>query len=184
MAEPNDPKPQKKTHSVSFRSESEASSHSVRESATKARMREELERLQRQQDEKEKLYKLEKQRLIKEMKAEMQQARSRKGIQMQPDVDFNKGQIQSVLSHEERFALEDEKEELDAESERLQEEIDDKYGFSEKRDSTGLVAMAKDFYSNAGSNQGLPDRIIRELTSEEIHDLKLVFDMFDVKGRG
>ena len=46
--------------------------------------------------------------------------------------------------------------------------------------------MAEDFISpaKASNDYGLPERIVKELTHEEMKDLKQIFDLFDVAGTG
>ena len=73
-----------------------------------------------------------------------------------------------------------------AETSRLKNEISLKYGLHIKKKSQNLVKMAEDFISpaKASNDYGLPDRIIKELTHQEMKDLKQIFDLFDVAGTG
>jgi hypothetical protein len=73
---------------------------------------------------------------------------------------------------------------LRAETKKIQKEIDEKYGLKDKKQGHDLLALTEQFYHGNLKGDGLPDNIRRELTRSEIKDLKMVFDMFDVKGRG
>ena len=55
----------------------------------------------------------------------------------------------------------------------------------DKKQGPDLLALAESFYhGKVKDGDGLPEKVRRELTKKEIEDLKIVFDMFDVKGRG
>ena len=71
------------------------------------------------------------------------------------------------------------------ETKALQQQIADKHGLKGKKQGHDLLALAQSFHQGKvkGGDQ-LPDHVRRELTREEIRDLRMVFDMFDVKGRG
>ena len=73
-----------------------------------------------------------------------------------------------------------------AETARLKNEISLKYGLHIKKKSQNLVKMAEDFISpaKASNDYGLPERIVKELTHQEMKDLKQIFDLFDVAGTG
>ena len=61
-----------------------------------------------------------------------------------------------------------------------------KYGFHIKKKQPDYQKLAEEFADPQKSTNtfGLPDRITRELTLDEMIDLKKVFDMFDVSGAG
>ena len=75
---------------------------------------------------------------------------------------------------------------VSAETARLKNEISLKYGLHIKKKSHNLVKMAEDFISpaKASNDYGLPERIVKELTHQEMKDLKQIFDLFDVAGTG
>ena len=55
-----------------------------------------------------------------------------------------------------------------------------------KRKPPDLVALAAAFAAPTKSSSmlGLPDRVVRQLTMDEIMDLKKLFDLYDVAGVG
>ena len=74
---------------------------------------------------------------------------------------------------------------LRKETKALQRAIDEKYGLKDKKQGHDILALAESFYQGKVKDvDGLPEQVRRELTRSEIQDLKMVFDMFDVKGRG
>lgn len=84
-----------------------------------------------------------------------------------------------------RVALHKDQQVLQKETDKLKKEIDEKYGLLSRKEILDIVALADDFYhGKLPDKEGLPREIIRELTNDEIRDLKMVFDMFDVKKRG
>ena len=68
----------------------------------------------------------------------------------------------------------------------MKNEISMKHGLHLKKKVPDIPKLAEDFAQPHKSSNafGLPDRIIREMTFEEIMDLKMVFDMYDVAGVG
>ena len=78
-----------------------------------------------------------------------------------------------------------EQKKLRRETKALQQQIDEKYGLKQKKQGHDLLALADDFYhGKVKDKDGLPEQVRRELTRAEIEDLRMVFEMFDIKGRG
>jgi len=61
-----------------------------------------------------------------------------------------------------------------------------KHGLHVKKKAPDLLALARAFAAPDKSTSvlGLPDRVVRELTMDEIMDLKKLFDLYDVAGVG
>ena len=154
------------------------------ESESLKKMRAELEKMRREDDRQEEIaaakykedFRKERNKIEEEVKAQ--------GYMFNPDIRDIKGAIADIMKEERVCMLQRQLDALDREEKEMQREIDEKYGLLFSPDSRqDLTALADKFFSLPG-NAGLPEHITRSLTSEEIADLKIVFDMFDVKGRG
>lgn len=68
----------------------------------------------------------------------------------------------------------------------MKNEISIKHGTHVKKKAPDMVKLAEDFVAaNKTTNTlGLPDRIVKEFTINEIMDLKMLFDLYDVAGGG
>ncbi|KAL8592798.1 hypothetical protein ACOMHN_045952 [Nucella lapillus] len=165
-----------------------------RVTSSRLRMERELSRL-KQLEERDKL--LQKERRRKEVRkavGEVRKERERKGVTLTPDVEASRAAIRDIMKEEERMALATDQKKLRDESKALQQQIDDKYGLKDnhhgpkgkkKPGSQNMVVLAQSFYhGKAKDKDGIPLHVRRELTSQEIEDLRMVFDMFDVKGKG
>ncbi|KAK3608419.1 hypothetical protein CHS0354_035422 [Potamilus streckersoni] len=146
----------------------------------------ELERYKRQDDEKEEMERVKKLREISKVREKLGQLQGAKGIQIRPDADKGKKALQQIMREEEREATDEEKKRLRKEKAKLQELIDEKYGSKLKRETPHLIELAEEFIApkKVSNEFDLPDRIITQLTTQEIQDLKIVFDMFDIRGKG
>ncbi|XP_046559411.1 uncharacterized protein LOC124268476 [Haliotis rubra] len=120
------------------------------------------------------------------LRRKMEDDRRRKGFELVPGSRERRGVIRAFLTEEEKMAMESQQKDLARESEEMISKIKSKHGIPKDKDSSPkVVDMAREFYSSKElPNELLPDHIRLNLTTEEIRDLKLVFDMFDVKGRG
>ncbi|KAK7108756.1 uncharacterized protein [Littorina saxatilis] len=154
-------------------------------SSSRKRMERELERM-RKADENERLrYKARRRKEVKKAVAAMYERKTQDGVTMTPDVEESRTAIRKIMVEEERMALEKDQKKLRQETKAIQDAIDDKYGLKDKKQGHDLLALAEDFYHNKNREKdGLPAEVRRALTNEEIEDLKMVFDMFDLKGRG
>lgn len=149
-------------------------------------MKSELEKMKRRDEETERRAKEYKKMEVEKLKAQYQKERLEKGIQLYPGVAESKDLIANNVYQEVKHAMQEERMKLAAETSRLKNEISLKYGLHIKRKSQNLVKMAEDFISpaRASNDYGLPDRIVKELTQQEMKDLKQIFDLFDVAGTG
>lgn len=126
------------------------------------------------------------------MKAEKKKAvtalhkeRVEKGICILPGAVESKNAIRKVVKDEEIIASKSKIKDLKCENEKLHAYIDDKLGITALPKGDELLALAEDFYSNEHvPNEHLPLHIRRALTTEEIHDLRKVFELFDAKNKG
>nr|KAG5691608.1 hypothetical protein BaRGS_023736 [Batillaria attramentaria] len=117
--------------------------------------------------------------------AAMYKQKRKDGITITPDVEFSRTAVRTMMQAEERMSLEKDKQKLKKETERIMAQIDSKYGMSQREQGPDLITLADQYYhGNAPDRDGLTEEVRRELTQDEIRDLKMVFDMFDVKGRG
>ncbi|GFO15356.1 caltractin [Plakobranchus ocellatus] len=117
--------------------------------------------------------------------AKMHKERVEKGISILPGSDESKISIRKVMKDEETIALKSKIEKLQFENKKIQSYIDHKLGISALPRGEELLALAEDFYSNEHvPNEQLPEKIRRALTSEEIQDLRRVFELFDAKSKG
>ncbi|KAK7476206.1 hypothetical protein BaRGS_00032560 [Batillaria attramentaria] len=115
----------------------------------------------------------------------MYKQKRKDGITITPDVEFSRTAVRTMMQAEERMSLEKDKQKLKKETERIMAQIDSKYGMSQREQGPDLITLADQYYhGNAPDRDGLTEEVRRELTQDEIRDLKMVFDMFDVKGRG
>ncbi|GFR72016.1 hypothetical protein ElyMa_000367900, partial [Elysia marginata] len=74
---------------------------------------------------------------------------------------------------------------LQNENGKLKAYIDDKLGISALPKGDELLALAEDFYSSEHvPNEHLPENIRLALTTEEITDLRRVFELFDARNKG
>lgn len=150
------------------------------------KIKKELERLKRRDEEQERRYAVNKKHEIELMKAQLDKERLGKGIQILPGITECKQKILKSLAKEEVYYLQEERMKMAAETARMKNEISMKHGTHVKKNAPDLIELAKEFVQpNKSSNVlGLPENIIRELTLEEIMDLKKIFDMYDVAGNG
>lgn len=149
-------------------------------------MKSELEKMRRRDEEMERRAKEHRRMEVEKLKAQYHKERLEKGIQLYPGVAESKNLIADKIYQEVKHAMQEERMKLAAETSRLKNEISLKYGLHIKKKSQNLVKMAEDFISpaKASNDYGLPDRIVRELTHQEMKDLKQIFDLFDVAGTG
>lgn len=67
----------------------------------------------------------------------------------------------------------------------MKSHFDHKHSFRALPRGVNLIALAADFFNSKHmASEHLPGSIRRELTCGEINDLRMVFDIFDVKNRG
>lgn len=116
--------------------------------------------------------------------AQLHARKRAEGVTLTPCVEESRAAIRQIVREEEMMALSKEQTVLRKETDRLQAEMDVKYGLKDKKRRPDLAALTHQFYHGNASDDGLPDSVRRELTRAEIKDLKMVFDMFDMKGRG
>ena len=90
-----------------------------------------------------------------------------------------------LFSDEETIALKSQMAHLTSENDKIQAYIDDKLGISALPKGQELLSLAEDFYSTEHvPNEQLPAHIRLALTTEEIQDLRRVFELFDAKNKG
>ncbi|XP_062575239.1 uncharacterized protein LOC134237160 [Saccostrea cucullata] len=154
------------------------------ESESLRKMKEEMEKMRLEDHRKEEIAAAIYKRDFKRERAKIEEETIARGYMFNPDIRDIKGAIAEIMNEERTFMLQRQIDALDKEEKQMQAEIDKKYGllFS-KEGRQNLTDLADKFFSLPG-NAGLPEHITRSLTSEEIADLKVVFDMFDVKGKG
>lgn len=144
----------------------------------------ELERLQEQDDLQEERAKRKFKRDVRRTKRAMDKAQREKGVELYPDINKTKAAIKKVQTDEEKFALSKEKAKLDAETDKLKHEIDDKFGILLREKRPDITSLAENVFSRTRGDSEFPSHITRVLTRSEIEDLRLLFGMFDVKGKG
>lgn len=156
----------------------------VEESESLKKMRAELERMRVEDKNREEIAAAKYKEDFRHERNKLEEERIAQGYMFNPDIRDIKSAIADIMKEERVCMLQRQIDALDKEEKQVQEEIDRKYGqlFSTDR-KHDLTALANNFFSLPG-NAGLPEHITRALTSEEIADLKIVFDLFDVKGRG
>lgn len=156
----------------------------VEESESLKKMRAELERMRTEDKNREEIAAAKYKEDFRQERNKLEEERIAQGYMFNPDIRDIKSAIADIMKEERVCMLQRQIDALDKEEKQVQEDIDRKYGqlFSTDR-KHDLTALANNFFSLPG-NAGLPEHITRALTSEEIADLKIVFDMFDVKGRG
>lgn len=156
----------------------------VEESESLKKMRAELERMRVEDKNREEIAAAKYKEDFRHERNKLEEGRIAQGYMFNPDIRDIKSAIADIMKEERVCMLQRQIDALDKEEKQVQEEIDRKYGqlFSTDR-KHDLTALANNFFSLPG-NAGLPEHITRALTSEEIADLKIVFDLFDVKGRG
>lgn len=156
----------------------------VEESESLKKMRAELERMRVEDKNREEIAAAKYKEDFRHERNKLEEGRIAQGYMFNPDIRDIKSAIADIMKEERVCMLQRQIDALDKEEKQVQEEIDRKYGqlFSIDR-KHDLTALANNFFSLPG-NAGLPEHITRALTSEEIADLKIVFDLFDVKGRG
>ncbi len=163
-------------------------SHTSERTNRSSELRLHLNKKEQEEAEKKMAEKRKREEEVSRVRRKMEEERRKKGVEILPGSRESRGVIQAFLSEEEVLALNVKQQELDEESEQIRAGIKQKYGIDSKKkqhSDTGLVSMAAEFYSSKEMpNEILPERIRRNLTTDEIRDLKLVFDMFDAKGRG
>ncbi|KAL3881170.1 hypothetical protein ACJMK2_027627 [Sinanodonta woodiana] len=146
----------------------------------------ELERYKVQDDEKDEMERMQRLREISKVREKLGQLKREKGIQIRPDAEKGKKALIQIMEKEEREATDEEKNNIRKEKAKLQECIDEKYGSKITRETPHLIELAEEFISpkKISNEFDLPDKIITQLTTQEIRDLKTVFDMFDIRGKG
>lgn len=100
------------------------------------------------------------------------------------DTEENKKGIKQALKDEDVLALRNERRRLRQETQAMKKMVDVKYGTTEKSKAPKLLKVAQEFCGRILPNAGIPEHIKRELTTHEIEDLKLIYDMFDRKAKG
>lgn len=149
-------------------------------------MRRELEKMRRRDEEEDRRQREYKSQEVARVRAQIEAERLAKGIQLvSPQVNEKKWEIKRKLDKEIQAAMHEERSKLAVETDRMKNAIGHKHGLLSKK-KANIVKLAEEFAkpNKAGNALGLPDRIVRELTMEEIMDLKTVFGMFDVAGLG
>ncbi|KAL4232712.1 hypothetical protein ACF0H5_007400 [Mactra antiquata] len=149
-------------------------------------IRTELDQMRRRDEEKTRRYEDKKQHELDLMKAKMAEERKEKGLQLYPDSRLSKREIKDMLKLEEKNLRQEERMKVATETQQMKNEISIKHGTHVKKKPPDMMKLAEEF---ASSNQktntlGLPERIVKELTIEEIMDLKMIFDLYDVAGGG
>ncbi|OWF45892.1 uncharacterized protein LOC110456492 [Mizuhopecten yessoensis] len=150
----------------------------------RSKLAQELDRLQEQDDIREERAKRKFRRDVRRTKRAMDKALIEKGVELYPDIDKTKAAIKKVQTDEEKFALTKDRAKLDAETDKLKHEIDDKFGILLREKRPDITSLAENVFSRTRGDSEFPSHITRVLTRSEIEDLRLVFGMFDVKGKG
>ncbi|XP_033739905.1 uncharacterized protein LOC117327160 [Pecten maximus] len=144
----------------------------------------ELDRLQAEDDIREERAKRKFKRDVRRTKRAMDKAQREKGVELYPDINKTKAAIKKVQTDEEKFALTKERAKLDEETDKLKHEIDDRFGILLREKRPDITSLAENVFSRTRGDSEFPSHITRVLTRSEIEDLRLVFGMFDVKGKG
>ncbi|XP_048239423.1 uncharacterized protein LOC124122859 [Haliotis rufescens] len=154
--------------------------------STSSELRLQMDRMQKADEERKMAARKKRDEEVALLRRKMEEVRRRKGIELVPGSRDSRGVIRAFLTEEEKMAMESQQKDLARESVEMISQIKSKHGIpKDKESSPDVVVMATEFYSSKEMpNELLPDHIRLNLTTEEIRDLKLVFDMFDVKGRG
>ncbi|XP_060602993.1 uncharacterized protein LOC132756041 [Ruditapes philippinarum] len=149
-------------------------------------MKAELDQMRRRDEEKERAYEEHRQQEIRKMREKMEAERREKGLQLLPDSRLSKQDIKKMLHGEEKHLRKEDLMKQAAETSQMKNEISMKHGTHMKKKAPDLMKLAEEFATpqKTSNTFGLPDRVIRELTLDEIMDLKKVFDMYDVAGAG
>lgn len=162
----------------------QTSQESKTESESVKKMKDELQKMQQEDQRQKEIATAKYKRDFKRERSKIEKEVIAKGYMFNPDIRDIKGAIADIMKEERVFMLQRQIDALDKDEQQIQKAIDKKYGMLFSKDRRqDLTALADKFFSLPG-NTGLPEHITRSLTSEEIADLKIVFDMFDVKGRG
>ncbi|KAK3097158.1 hypothetical protein FSP39_006925, partial [Pinctada imbricata] len=148
-------------------------------------MKKELQTMQDEENRKEEIAKERYQRSVKAERKRIEAEELAKGIHCNPGVKEVREAIKDINEGERKFAMQRKLDELDKETEAIQDKIDAKYGvfFSKDKEKPNLNDLAEGFFTLPG-NSNLPSDVTSTLTHSEISDLREVFDLFDVKGKG
>ncbi|RUS71382.1 hypothetical protein EGW08_020852, partial [Elysia chlorotica] len=116
--------------------------------------------------------------------SQLHKERVEKGFSILPGSVESKNAIRKVMKDEETIALRSKLRDLKSENDKIQAYIDDKLGITALPKGEELLSLAEDFYSNEHvPNDQLPKHIRLALTTEEIQDLRRVFELFDAKNK-
>ncbi|WAR08487.1 CETN1-like protein [Mya arenaria] len=150
-------------------------------------MKAELERLRRRDEEKQKRQEEYKKEEIRRVRAQMDAEKEAAGLQLIPGSRLSREEIKKKLNMEEKCLLKEEQTQIAGETAQMKATVGMKHGLHHgKRKPPDLVALAAAFATptKSSSVHGLPDRVVRQMTMEEIMDLKKLFDLYDVAGVG
>lgn len=151
---------------------------------SRQKMERELAKMQEADDRKRENFNLAFKEETKKNRQALEKERKDKGIQFYPGTIETKAAIQKIVSAEEQLAMEKAKEKLKKETDKLQEEIDFKFGIQLKKEHPNMAVLVKNAFTHPNPNAPIPERITKALTPREIRDLKEVFSLFDVKNKG
>lgn len=151
---------------------------------SRQKMERELAKMQEADDRKKEKFELAFKEETKKNKLALEKERKDKGIQFYSGTIETKAAIQKIVSAEEQLAMEKTKEKLKQETDKLQEEIDFKFGIQLKKEHPDMAVLVKNAFTHPNPNAPIPERITKQLTEHEIRDLKEIFSLFDVKNRG
>ncbi|XP_076466801.1 uncharacterized protein LOC143298026 [Babylonia areolata] len=169
---------------VSIREDRDAPAHK-RVTSGRLRIERELSRLKEVEEQERRLQKS--RRKMEEEKAveAVHREREKKGVTLTPDVEACRAAVRHMMREEERLALAPEQKKLCDETKALHQQIRNKYAVKGTGLKHDLVALTESFYhGKVKDKDGIPEHVHRHLTRQEIEDLRMVFDMFDVKGKG
>lgn len=154
-------------------------------SSGKRRMKKDLERMAHAREEEQLLKREIRMKEVSEALAALHERKRQEGVTLTPDVKASREVIRTIMRDEERLALSKEQEALQQETDKIRMEVDRKYGLARHKKYPDLLTLTERFYhDDVPEDDGIPEEVRRELTREEIKDLKMVFDMFDVRSRG
>ena len=158
---------------------------SKEESQEIVKIRDELKSMQENDEKQEQLAQERYRREVRKERKRLKEEREAKGIHCNPGVKEVRDAVESINKKERRFLLQRQLDQLDKEEGNIKKRIDDKYGvlFSKDKEKPDLTKLADDFFC-LPSDSNLPREVTDKLTHQEISDLREVFDMFDVKGKG
>ncbi|KAH3889129.1 centrin-2-like [Dreissena polymorpha] len=146
----------------------------------------ELDRLRRRDEEQRRSQEEYRKEEIRKVRAQMDKEQHELGLQLIPGSRLSKQEIMKKLGLEEKCLLKEERTQIAAETSQMVNNTAMRYGLHHKKKAPNLVTLAADFVAAQKSSNvlGLPDRVVKEMTLDEIIDLKKLFDLYDVAGAG